>query len=90
MKRDSEGVMVNVGQPNRAVTSGWPLVNDLIRIDPPPIEVTIEVDTSRFDAAMATVDESLRRIKQVQAFAWWSMANDPTRRWDQRHQWIRR
>ena len=63
MKRDSEGVMVNVGQPDRAVTSGWPLVN---------------------------VDESLRRIKQAQAFAWWSMANDPTRRWDQRHQWYRR
>lgn len=68
---------------------GWPLVNGLIRIDPPPLEVIIEVDTTRFDAAMTTVDESIRRIERVQTFARWSLANDPTRLWHERCRWFR-
>ena len=33
------------------------------------IDVVLEVDTSRFEAVMETVDESLRRMARVQALA---------------------
>lgn len=78
MKRDSESVMVNL---STRTGIEWPLVNGLIRIEPGQIW--------RADD-LPPVEVSIQRIEQVQCFARWSMANDPTRRWDQRHQWIRR
>lgn len=67
-----------------------PTVSGIYTIDRgTTLDVVIEVDTSPFDAAMATVDESLRRIEQAQAFATWSLANDPTRLWHQRRTWAR-